>query len=136
MKHSSWRGKWPGHMLSSLKRGHRLTCNARRAIAYEIMFLISYFFIRPRSCEKQGRGPCIRDSGPCFGYKGFTAVPPSVALAKLEVLMPVALVEEAALVEAQLRFRGDLCAGLPQRCRYSRWSPRSLCSVWSLRSLC
>ena len=106
-------------MFSSLKRGSRLTCNARWAMAY----------------EKQGRSPYIRGSGPCFGYEGFTAVSPPVALAKLEVLVPVALEEEAALVEAQRRFRGDLCAGLPQRCRYSRWSPRSLCSVWSLHSL-
>ncbi len=98
-------------MLSSLKRGSRLTCNARRAIAY----------------EKQGRDPYIRGSGPCFGYEGFTVASLSVALTKLGVLVPVALVEEAALVEAQLRFRGDLCAGLPQRCRYLRWSPRFLC---------
>ena len=61
---------------------------------------------------------------------------PSVALAKLEVLVPVALEEEEeALVEAQLHFRGNLCVGLPQRCRYSKWSPRSLCSVWSLHYL-
>src|SRR5919202_6269354 len=108
---------WP-HMLSSLKRGSRLTCYARRAIAY----------------EKQDRSPWYRSPGPCFGYEVITAVSPPVALAKLEVLVPVAL-EEEALMEAQLRFRGDLCAGLPQRCRYSRWSPRSLCSVWSLHSL-
>jgi hypothetical protein len=109
---------WP-HMLSSLKRGSRLTCYARRAIAY----------------EKQDRSPWYRSPGPCFGYEGFTAVSPPVALAKLEVLVPVALEEEAALVEAQLHPRGNLCAGLPQRCRYSKWSPRSLCSVWSLHSL-
>ena len=96
---------------------------------------ISYFLVRPRSCEKQGRGPYIRGSGPCFGYEGFTVASLSGALTKLGVLVPVALVEEAALVEARLHLRGNLCVGLPQRCRYSKWSPRSLCSVWSLHYL-
>ena len=63
-------------------------------------------------------------------------VSPPVALAPLEVLVPVALEEEAALEEAQLRFRRDLCVVLRRRCRYSRWSQRFLCSVWSLHSLC
>jgi hypothetical protein len=65
-----------------------------------------------------------------------TAMLSPVALAPVEVLVSVALLEGAALRGVRLRVRQDPRVGLPQRRRCSILSLRFLCSVRILRFLC